>query len=137
MTTYVLRFAREKGRPVDMPHWMEARSRGSVWSITPDFAQAKVWKTREAADRNAARYTGGAYEFEVEEIASATPKTENATVTVTYKGKTVVVTLAGTELSEVWQTDGTIYRYFTNASREFVSGEVEKALITLAAEGAT
>ena len=67
--TYVLRFVREKGLPVGRPHWMAAISRGSAWVITTDPSTAKVWKTREAADRNAIRYSSDVYVFEVEETS--------------------------------------------------------------------
>jgi hypothetical protein len=53
--------------------------------------------------------------------------TENATVTVTYGGKSVTVELSGTELSESSLGNG----YLNNASRGFVADEVERALLSL------
>jgi len=49
--------------------------------------------------------------------------TENATVTVTYGGKSVTIELSGTELQSG--------RYLNNASRGFVADEVERALLSL------
>jgi hypothetical protein len=58
----------------------------------------------------------------------------NATVTVTYKGKSVTFDLDGTELSEGVHLGhpGIPAFYLTNASKGFISDEVEKALITVA-----
>jgi hypothetical protein len=60
----------------------------------------------------------------------------NATITVAYKGQTVVIDLDGTELSETRQRDGSLHRYLTNASRDFISDQVEKALIAIVSKEA-
>jgi hypothetical protein len=52
----------------------------------------------------------------------------NATVTVTYQGKSVTFDLEGTELSE-----GSDHQYLSNASQGFIAREVEKALIEVTA----
>ena len=51
----------------------------------------------------------------------------NATLTVTYEGRTESFELEGTELSE----SSTGQPYLGNASRHFVGEEVEAALIRL------
>ncbi|MGV8972211.1 MAG: hypothetical protein ACOH10_07800 [Rhodoglobus sp.] len=61
----------------------------------------------------------------------------NATVTVTYNGKSVVVTLEGTELSSTKVVGGPVHYYLTNASRDYIATEVEKALIALSTEEET
>jgi hypothetical protein len=50
----------------------------------------------------------------------------NATVTVTYDGKSVTIELNGTELSDTGS-----HRYLGNASRDYVASEVERALLSL------
>jgi hypothetical protein len=56
--------------------------------------------------------------------------TENATVTVTYGGKSVTIELDGTELSDTGS-----HRYLSNASRDHVADEVERALLSLTDDG--
>ena len=70
---YILRFTQDSNRSdrerlTERPHWMHKRSRGSAWLVSPFRHEAKVWKTREAAERNAARFTSGPYVFVVEEF---------------------------------------------------------------------
>lgn len=55
----------------------------------------------------------------------------NAVITVTYNDQSISFELEGAELSAVGQRDGSIHRYLTNASSDFITSEVEKALITL------
>lgn len=76
-TGFVVRLAAEKGQPVEHPHWIYSVQSPTArpyrpyrtWMVTPEPAQAKVWKTREAAERNAAEFSGDGttYQFEVEE----------------------------------------------------------------------
>lgn len=55
----------------------------------------------------------------------------NATITVAFgDGTPAVITLDGAELAEGSQG----HRYLSNASRDFIAGEVEKALIDLLAQ---
>ena len=76
-TGFVVRMTSEKGQPLSRPHWI-AQIRSAThrpyrpwrsYLITPEPAQAKVWKTREAAERNAAEFSTSPeiYTFEVEE----------------------------------------------------------------------
>jgi hypothetical protein len=58
-------------------------------------------------------------------------KPANATVTVAYKGRTITIALDGTELSANEQANGSTHPYLTNASRDFIATEVEKALVIL------
>jgi len=57
------------------------------------------------------------------------PVSANATITVTYKGRAVVVELDGAELSD------TSAPYLSNASRDFIGDAVETALLHLTREG--
>lgn len=53
----------------------------------------------------------------------------NATVTVAYEGREVVITLDGTELCGVSGD----HLYLANSSKGFISDEVEQALIEVSA----
>lgn len=64
--------------------------------------------------------------------APSASATENATVTVTFGGRSVTFELDGTELALSTTPQGTEgHRYLSNASKDFISTEVEKALIDL------
>lgn len=54
-----------------------------------------------------------------------------ATITVAFGDNAVTITLSGAELSETIQSDGSIHRYLSNGSRDFIGTEIEKALISL------
>jgi hypothetical protein len=56
--------------------------------------------------------------------------TKNATVTVTYGGKSATFELDGTELSGP-HTDNGGHRYLNTASRDYVATEVERVLLDL------
>jgi hypothetical protein len=56
---------------------------------------------------------------------------EDAKVTVSYGGREVVIDLSGTELSWTEQGGGRTHHYLSNASKDFLGEEIEKALIAL------
>lgn len=55
----------------------------------------------------------------------------NATITVSINGKERTIVLDGDELSSTTDQDGRVHKYLTNASRGFISDEIESALIDL------
>jgi hypothetical protein len=59
---------------------------------------------------------------------------ENATVTVTFEGKSASFDLEGDELSRTIWPDGREHVYFTTASRDFIAEGVLKALLTITKE---
>jgi hypothetical protein len=59
---------------------------------------------------------------------------ENATVTVTFQGKSASFDLDGDELSRTTQMDGREHVYMTTASRDFIAEGVLRALLTITKE---
>lgn len=60
-------------------------------------------------------------------VFTVLPKPD-AIVKVIYKGAEHVFALDGEELSVTMQHDGTEHKYLTNASKDYIATEVEKAL---------
>lgn len=57
----------------------------------------------------------------------------NAVVVVCFQGIEIPIALDGTELSETTQPDGSVHRYLTTASRDFIGDQVAAALVELKA----